>query len=246
MSQLGESVLEILIVLSPQSSTESKKVCHELASAHHRVKVQLQTTHPGLGNAVRQGLKWASGNLVLMMDSDGEMENGTVLSMLETMATTSCAAVVASRWMPAGGFEGYDKRKLLLNWCFQQTFRLLYRTPISDLTYGFKLMRGDLARSIEWKGTLHEIACETTLKPIRLGVPVQMVPTRWVSRAQGSSKNTFWRNFRYVRMAIDIWVNGVTLRSSAEAAHTGDRKLVSASRPAIRSGTSVAARKDPL
>jgi hypothetical protein len=126
--------------------------------------------------------------------------------------------VVASRWLPGGGFTGYSRIKKILNWGFQQLFRLLFFTRIHDLTYGFKLMRGELARGIVWEGSLHEIACETTLKPIRLGVPVSEVPTRWTARTQGASKNTFLRNFRYVGMALRILTRGVPLRSEPVAA----------------------------
>ena len=27
----------------------------------------------------------------------------------------------------------------------------------------------------------------------------------WTARSEGTSKNTFWRNFRYVSMALRVW-----------------------------------------
>ena len=116
--------------------------------------------------------------------------------------------VVASRWIKGGGFSGYSPVKYWLNWGFQQIFRILFRTSIHDLTYGFKLMRAELAHGIAWEGTLHEIACETTLKPVRTGAKVAEVPSKWTARTQGQSKNTFMRNFRYVGTAWRILVSG--------------------------------------
>jgi dolichol-phosphate mannosyltransferase len=202
---------EITIVLSPNSQDASRRVCEALVHDDSRIRLHTQEVNPGLGNAVREGLSRTRGNVVLLMDSDGEMEIETVLHMLAEMATGRWGMVVASRWMPGGGFSGYSRLKYRLNWLFQQCFRLLFWTPLSDLTYGFKLMRGELARGIVWEGTLHEIACETTLKPIRLGVPVTQVPSQWTARTQGASKNTFFRNFRYLAMALTILIRGAAL-----------------------------------
>ena len=105
------------------------------------------------------------------MDSDGEMEVDTIPRMIAAMAGSNVALVIGSRWLPGGGFVGYSPPKRWLNWSFQQLFRILFRTRLHDLTYGFKLMRAELIRNIAWEATLHEIGCETTLKPIRLGVP---------------------------------------------------------------------------
>jgi hypothetical protein len=212
LRNLDELLAEIVIVVSPRSQPASRAVCEELSREDGRIRVLVQTNNPGLGHAVRQGLERTTGNLVLMMDSDGEMEIETVPVMLAEMANGHHGLVVASRWSKGGGFRGYSKVKYCLNWAFQQLFRTLFWTPVRDLTYGFKLMRGELARGIVWEGTLHEIACETTLKPIRLGVSTGQVPTHWTARTQGVSKNTFWRNFRYVATALRILVGGVNLK----------------------------------
>jgi glycosyltransferase involved in cell wall biosynthesis len=200
---------EIVIVLSPRSGAASRTVCNSLGASDARIRLHIQERNPGLGHAVREGLARARGDVVLLMDSDGEMENATVLRMVAAMERENCGLVVASRWIEGGGFTGYSPVKYWLNWGFQKVFRVLFRTPIHDLTYGFKLIRSELARGIAWEGTLHEIACETTLKPIRLQARVAEVPSRWTARTQGVSKNTFLRNFRYVAMALRILGGGV-------------------------------------
>ncbi len=207
VTELGRRLEEIIIVQSPRSSEASRTVCQELTEDYAQVRLHIQQNNPGLGHAVREGIAHARGNLVLIMDSDGEMENATVPRMLAEMARGDFALVAASRWLPGGGFSGYSGLKFYLNWCFQQLFRWLFWTRLHDLTYGFKLLRAELAHGLTWEGTLHEIACETTLKPVRLGVPVSEVPSKWTARTQGASNNTFWRNFRYVRMALKILLN---------------------------------------
>jgi len=212
LDHLGSQLVEIVIVLSPRSSAASRETCASLGSMNPRVRVHEQQENPGLGRAVREGMARTSGNLVLLMDSDGEMENETVIRMLAEMSAGGHGLVTASRWIPGGGFEGYSRVKWVLNWCFQRIFRLLFWTTLHDLTYGFKLLRGELARGINWEGTLHEIACETTMKPIRLGVSAAEVPSLWTARRQGNTKNRFLRNFRYASMACRILVRGIEFR----------------------------------
>jgi hypothetical protein len=209
IANIGPRLEEIVIVQSPRSSEASRAACARLVADHPRVRLHVQQENPGLGRGVREGFARVRGNVVLMIDSDGEMEIETVPRMLAALADGGHGLVSASRWLPGGGFSGYGGLKYYLNGCFQQLFRWLFWTPLTDLTYGFKMMRAELVRGIDWEGTLHEIACETTLKPVRLGVSVAEVPTRWTARTQGVSKNTFWRNFRYVRTALTILVRGV-------------------------------------
>ena len=163
---LGTRLLEIIIVMSPESGPNTHAICEDLVKADPRMRLQLQQVNPGLGNGVREGYATTQGNLVLNIDSDGEMEMETVWRMLEKMDSGNYDMVVASRWAKGGGFTGYSALKYALNFGFQQLFRILYWTRVDDLTYGFKLMRGELARGITWEGTLHEIACETEGLPI--------------------------------------------------------------------------------
>src|SRR5208283_4055053 len=84
--RLGAQLEEIIIVLSPRSSARSRAICEFLAGENRLVRLQLQEQNPGLGHAVREGYARARGNLVLNMDSDGEMEIETVPRMIETMS----------------------------------------------------------------------------------------------------------------------------------------------------------------
>ena len=213
-ANLGPRLFEIIIVISPRSSPASKDVCHGLARSDSSIRVFEQQENPGVGRAFREGYARVRGNVVLSMDSDGEMELATIPRMVAEMVRGNVGLVVGSRWLPGGGFVGYSPTKRWLNWGFQQLFRVLFRTRLHDLTYGFKLMRAEVVRNIAWEATLHEIGCETTLKPIRLGLPVAEVPTTWSARVQGRSSNNFLRNFRYVGMALSILLKRVTYTSA--------------------------------
>jgi hypothetical protein len=152
-------------------------------------------------------MRLAKGTHVALMSGDLETEPEAVDRMVQKIEETGCDGVIGNRWLKGGGFKNYDPTKLVLNWAFQKFFRILYWTPLGDLTYGFKVLSREIIESVEWEGTLHETFIETTLRPLVAGFHLEQVPTVWVGRREGTSKNTFWRNFRYVKLALQLFWN---------------------------------------
>ncbi len=200
----GETLLEIIIVISPKSPPESKSLCESLAGEFPIVRVHTQQKFPGVGYAYREGFELASGTHILMIDSDGEMDVSAVPLLLKKMEETGADMVVGSRWAPGGGAVGYDPLKYFLNRGYQVLFQILFRTKIHDLTFGFKLMKAEVARTVIWTAQFQDIGVETTLKPIKAGYHVEEIPTVWRRRGTGTTTNNFWRNFRYVGYAMAI------------------------------------------
>jgi hypothetical protein len=149
----------------------------------------------------------ARGNYSALMAADLETEPAAVDRMVDEIVKTGCDGVIANRWLPGGGFTNYDPLKYVLNWVFQKMFKVLFWTDLGDLTFGFKILNKEITQSIDWQGTLHEICIETTVKPIKKGYHMEQVPSSWVGRREGASVNTFFKNFRYVRLALQTLVS---------------------------------------
>jgi glycosyltransferase involved in cell wall biosynthesis len=199
-------IREILLVVSPRASAETFAICRRWEASEPRVKIIVQQNNPGIGWAYREGMQAATGNYVALMAADLETEPAAVDRMVRKLEETGCDEVIANRWLPEGGFTNYDPLKLVLNWIFQKGFRVLYWTRIGDFTFGLKLLSKQVADSIAWQGTMHEICIETTVKPLKKGYQLEQVPTVWVGRREGRSVNTFFRNFRYVKLGLKVFL----------------------------------------
>jgi len=197
-------IKEIILVISPRSSRECIDICHELENKYDCLKTYVQRNNPGLGWAIREGIQLAKGNYVALLSADLETEPEAVDRMVKKIEETGCDVVIGNRWLKGGGFTNYNPVKFILNYGFQLLFRILYRTRIGDLTYGLKILRKEMADHIKWEGILHEICVETTVKPLKLGFKIEQVPTVWIGRKEGESKNTFLKNFRYVKLALNV------------------------------------------
>lgn len=197
-------IKEIILAVAPRSGDESIAICKDVAEKNALVIFHMQQHNPGVGWAYREGMQMATGNYVAIMSGDLETEPEAVDRMVRKIEETGAECVIANRWMKGGGFTNYDKVKLVLNWGFQQVFRVLYFTNVSDITYGFKILSKRCCDSIEWTSVFHEIFIETTVKPLKRGFHFEQVPSVWIGRREGVSKNTFWRNFKYVQVALDV------------------------------------------
>ena len=199
-------IREIILLIHPKSPEKTFKICKELSENHTFVIVQVQETTPGVGWAIREGMEAAKGDFIALLSSDLETEPEALDRMITKIEETDCDLVIGNRWLKGGGFQNYNKTKLILNWVFQYIFKILYLTKLGDLTYGYKVLKRELVEKIDWESTLHEIYIESTIKPLKIGCRADQVPTVWIGRTEGESKNTFLRNFRYVKLALKVWI----------------------------------------
>lgn len=199
---------EIILLASPRSSEETFAICRECERRDSRIRTVIQRNNPGIGWAYREGMQAATGNYVALMAGDLETEPAAIDRMVDKILLTGCDGVIANRWLPGGGFTNYDPLKLVLNWIFQEIFSVLFWTKLGDLTFGFKILSRQIVEQVRWEATLHETCIETTVKPLRMGFRIEQVPSVWVGRREGVSVNTFFRNFRYVRLALKVLFQG--------------------------------------
>lgn len=193
---------EFLIVVCGRTKPESMAVVEEIKAQLAELVVVHQQRLPFLGGAMREAFDLARGSHAIMMASDLETDPQDVRLMVAEAKRQPNAIITASRWRRSGGFSGYDRFKLAANWLFQRFFSLLYRTRLSDLTYGYRLFPTALIQAIRWEELHHAFLFETLVKPLRLGVAVIEIPTTWTARTEGESQNTFMRNFVYFRTGL--------------------------------------------
>jgi glycosyltransferase involved in cell wall biosynthesis len=198
----ADDVQEVLLVIAPRTTASSRKVIGELADKYGAcVRVHEQRL-PFLGGALQEGFAEARGEFIMLMSSDLETDPAVAPRLIEVMKTGDWDIVATSRWLKGGGFRGYNPVKLVLNYLFQKLFRVLYRTDLTDLTFGYRLYRRSILEGIIWEELRHPFLLECLLKPLRRGVRVTEVPCPWRPREEGESANTLLRTFQYVRTAV--------------------------------------------
>ncbi len=196
-----KEVKEILIIIHKEKTTnKSKAICKKL-SKNQKIKVLTQTK-PFLGGAIIKGFENSTQRHVAMMSSDLETDPKILPKMIKYMKDYDIVTV--SRWNENKSFEGYGRIKLVLNKIFQKIVGALYRTHLTDLSYGYRIFKTDLVKKIKWDELKHPFLLETILKPLRLGCSIKEVNGSWKKRPEGYSSNKFLTNFLYMKTTIRI------------------------------------------
>lgn len=200
-----EDLAEFILLLCDRSTEECVAVAQQLVEKYKGIipiYIHYQKL-PFVGGAIREGFDRAKGTHVVLMSSDLETDPNVIQEFIEKSKEHPGKIITASRWRKGGGFQNYNKIKLICNLIFERVIGLFYFVNLTDITYAFRIFPADLMRSIEWQELKHPFFLETALKPIRLGVRFVEIPARWAARTEGVSQNSFFENFKYFRTAWD-------------------------------------------
>ncbi|RLE57202.1 MAG: polyprenol monophosphomannose synthase [Thermoprotei archaeon] len=176
-------------VIVDDSSPDRTADVAKLFSKYYPVRVVVRPGRFGLYSAIIDGLKWASGEYVVVMDSDGQHPPALVPKMF--LLATRCGywLVIASRFVPGGSARGMGPIRRLISrfatftaWLLVPRFR-----AVRDLQSGFFLARRDLLEKLRryygysWKILLDVLSLTPTGK-------VCEVPFSFGLRLSGFSK----------------------------------------------------------
>jgi hypothetical protein len=159
---------------------------------------------PFLGGACIEAIELATGSHLILMASDLETDPHQVKTMIALATSHPDHIILNSRWIRGGRFIGYSKSKLIMNYCFQKFFAVLFNFVSTDFTYAFRICPTKLMQAIQWEELKHPFLLESLVKPLRLNVKVIEIPAIWRPREEGESQNTLIGNLPYVAAGIRI------------------------------------------
>ncbi len=200
----GAYIDEIIIVLSEKrGSFACKEVTLKLAKQYKKVSYIFQK-RPFAGGALQDGFDIANGSHIVIMSADLETDPHLIPLMIEQSILNPDNIVTVSRWCKGGGFYGYNKIKLYLNYIFQKLIAIMFFSDLTDITYGYRLIPTNLVKIIDWKELKHPMFLETAVVPLRLGVKFCEISGKWKARTEGVSQNSFIANFNYFKTAFRV------------------------------------------
>ena len=173
-----------------------------------RVIPVLRTADRGLAKSIRAGLEYATGDQIVVMDSDFTHDPGELAKLLHV--GTAYDIVIGSRFCPGGAMQnsGHYAASMFFNWFL----RCVIGTQIQDNLGGYFTMRADKLRRLPFDLIFFgygDYFFRLLHFAQREGLSVVEVPARYVARRSGTSKS------RHLQMLWTYSLEAARLRMQA-------------------------------
>jgi glycosyltransferase involved in cell wall biosynthesis len=184
-----------VIVVDNRSTDGSVKVAEE-----HGAKV-IHEEKRGYGNAYRKGFAEASGDVIVMADSDDTYDLLEMPKFLDVLENADF--VMGSR------LRGEIKKdampwlhRRIGNPLLTRILNILFKTKISDAHCGMRAFKRDVAKKLDLQTSGMEFASEMVIKASKLGIKIEEVPITYSPRSGGEAKlvsvEDGWRHVRFM------------------------------------------------
>jgi len=154
----------------------------------------------GKGAAIRTGLQYVTGDVILIQDADLELDPAEYPVLLEPICRGETQVVFGSRFLrrPERVLWATYLANRILTWLTNR----LYHVRLTDMMTCYKVFTRDVARSLQLVSDRFEIEPELTAKILRSGWSIREVSVSYRPRVYTQGKKIRVRDFFRVIRAL--------------------------------------------
>ncbi|NXC84165.1 DPM1 mannosyltransferase, partial [Cercotrichas coryphoeus] len=143
-----------------------------------------------LGTAYIHGMKYATGNFIVIMDADLSHHPKFIPEFIRKQKEGNFDIVSGTRYKGNGGVYGWDLKRKLISRGANFLTQVLLRPGASDLTGSFRLYRKEVLEKLMEKCVSkgYVFQMEMIVRARQLGFTIGEVPISFVDRVYGESK----------------------------------------------------------
>uniref|UniRef100_A0A0C9QMX5 Dolichol-phosphate mannosyltransferase subunit 1 n=1 Tax=Wollemia nobilis TaxID=56998 RepID=A0A0C9QMX5_9CONI len=199
-----------IIIIDDASPDGTQEVVQQLQKVYgeNRILLRPRKGKLGLGTAYVHGLKYASGDFVVIMDADLSHHPKYLPSFIRKQIETGADIVTGTRYVKGGGVHGWNLMRKLTSRGANVLAQTLLWPGVSDLTGSFRLYRKpvleDLIKTCVSKGYVFQM--EMIVRASRKQYHIEEVPITFVDRVYGSSKLGGSEIVQYLRGLIYLFL----------------------------------------
>jgi dolichol-phosphate mannosyltransferase len=185
----GEYIHEIIPV-DDNSQDSTGDVIRRLAEEDPIIKPVFRSLPNGVGRAIADGYRAATGRYVLSMDCDFQHLLPEMRDLFDA-AAEGYDVVVGSRFSRHSVLLNYPFQKIIANRGFHALAQIMLLRRFRDLTNNLKLIRREVVEKLQLTQPGFAVNAETGLQPLLMGYSVKEVPISWINRTLDMGVSSF-------------------------------------------------------
>ncbi len=179
-----------IIVVNDGSTDGTHQMLEALRATYELTVVHCQENR-GKGFAIRSGLPYVKGEVVVIQDADMELAPADLPELVEPFEKESVHVVYGSRFLNGRG--NASLHNFIANRILAIYTNLLYRCRITDESTGYKAFSTELITRLDLTCEGFEFCPEVTAKILRAGYRIYEVPVSYFPRTKKEGKKLrFW------------------------------------------------------
>ena len=203
------------IVVDDNSPDGTGKIVDEYLNlkkiANNTIDIVHRTTKSGLASAILKGIQQATGDVIVVMDSDFSHPPQIIPKMLESLKKYHSDIVIASRYVSGGGIEHWTLKRKLMSKVATKIAKLSLDVSAKDPMSGFFLFKKNLLHDLKFDGIGYKLLLEILVKT--KGAKITEVPYTFTNRKFGASKLGSDTIIDYVKSVFKLYRYGKNVES---------------------------------
>lgn len=180
-----------IIVVDDGSKDGTREILKSLNN--NEIKVIFHKKNQGKGAAIRTGIRFVTGNIVIIQDADLEYDPKDYYKLVKPILEGKAKVVYGSRLLNPKFKSGYSLN-LFATKLLTKMSNILYNANITDEPTCYKVFKTDVLKSINLKCKKFEFCPEVTAKVRKKGYGIYEVPINYYPRSIEEGKKINWKD----------------------------------------------------
>ena len=174
--------------------------------AGYTIDIIHRTTKNGLSSAILSGIQRATGDTIVVMDSDLSHPPQIIPKMIDVLKQYQCDLVVASRYITGGNIQGWTTKRKLMSKIATMIAKKGLGVKTKDPMSGFFAFKKNIIKELNFDALGYKLLLEILVKT--KGLNIKEIPYTFENRKFGSSKLDYSTIIDYFKSVWKLYKNG--------------------------------------